>query len=178
MGNTTHKEQLLKKLTSALSANPRGTTGDLAEAVGISRATFNRFCGSRENLMVMIKEQAEKSLQEIINLAKENVTDYTSTLTALISAHFENWEYLIFSCGTQNILSNEYWDNYLDALDIFFLSGQKSGAFRIDFSKQMLSELFVSMICGMIDAENRGRVSNAEINSNMTSFFLNGVGGK
>jgi TetR/AcrR family transcriptional repressor of mexCD-oprJ operon len=178
MSNTTHEEQLLRKLTAALSANPRGTTGALAEAAGISRATFNRFCGSRENLMEMIKEQAEKTVQNIIAIAQQSVTDYTHALTDLISAHFENREYLIFACGAQDSLSNAYWNEYLNTLDEFFLNGQKSGVFRIDFSKQMLTELFVSMICAMIDAENRGRVSNAEINSNMTSFFLNGVGGK
>jgi TetR/AcrR family transcriptional repressor of mexCD-oprJ operon len=176
MSINTHDEQLLKKLTAAISANPRGTTQDLAETAGISRATFNRFCGSRENLMEMIKEQAESSLTGIIDMAKRNVKDYPSALSGLIEAHFENQEYLVFSCEAQNNIGNSYWDNYLGALDSFFLTGQKAGAFKLDFPSQMLSELFVSMICGMIDAQYRGRVATAGICNTITDFFLNGAG--
>jgi TetR/AcrR family transcriptional repressor of mexCD-oprJ operon len=173
-----HEEQLLKKLTSALTANPRSNTGELAEMAGISRATFNRFCGSRENLMEMIAKQAEESLQDIISLAKKSVTDYTDSLSALIDAHEKNQEYLIFACSTQSSLENVYWESYLEALDQFFLSGQKSSFFRVDVSNQMLTELFVSMICGMIDAKHRGRVAAAGISKQMQTFFLYGIANK
>lgn len=175
MSTPTHEECLLKKLTVALSANPRGTTQALAEAAGISRATLNRFCGSRENLMEMIGKRAEISIQEIISLAQEKVDDYKAALSELLAIHLKNQEYLIFVCGTQSSLENIYWQKYLEALDNFFLNGQKSGVFRLEFSNQMLSELFISMICGMIDAENRNRVATAGIEKKMTVFFLNGA---
>ncbi|NMK39352.1 TetR/AcrR family transcriptional regulator [Megasphaera elsdenii] len=175
MNINTHDEQLLKKLAVALSANPRGTTRALAEAAGISRATFNRFCGSRENLMEMIGKQAETALQEIIRLAQKKVEDYEATLLSLIEVHLKNQEYLIFVCGTQSSLENIYWENYLEGLDKFFLNGQKAGKFRLEFSNQMLTELFVSIICGMIDAEGRSRVAASGIEKKMAAFFLNGV---
>lgn len=171
----TNENELLKKLAVAMSANPRGNTTVLAEAAGISRATFNRFCGSREHLLEMIAEQAEASLQEIIRLAQGTVSDYPSTLSALAEAHFVNEEYLEFSCNAQNNLANAYWEDYLHALDAFFLNGQKAGVFKVDVPSQMLTELFVSMICGMIDAQHRGRVAASGLGSQMTDFFLNGV---
>jgi TetR/AcrR family transcriptional repressor of mexCD-oprJ operon len=171
----THEEKLLRRLTAALSTNPRSSTGTLAQAAGISRATFNRLFGSREHLMEMIVECGEKTLQEIISLAKETVTDYATSLTALIDAHSQNQEYLAFVCGTQSSLENAFWEQYLGALDHFFVEGQKAGAFRVDIPHQMLTELFVSMICGMIDAQRRGRVVTSGLGVQMTEFFLHGT---
>jgi TetR/AcrR family transcriptional repressor of mexCD-oprJ operon len=175
MSINTNEEQLLKKLAAAMSADPRGNTGALAEAAGISRATFNRFCGSREHLMEMIAERAEASLREIIQMAQDEVTEYPAMLSALAEAHFSNQEYLVFSCSAQSSLDNDYWESYLHALDDFFLGGQKAGAFKLDTPSQMLTELFVSMICGMIDAEHRGRVAASGLGNQMTAFFLNGA---
>ena len=175
MSTTTHEEELLKKLTAALVTNPRCTTKELAEAAGISRATLNRFCGSREKLMDMITKRAENTLQEIIRIACEPVTDYKMALSRLLEAHYKDQEYLIFSCSVQNNLENLYWEPYLSSLDCFFLNGQKAGAFRLEYSNQMLAELFIAMICGMVDAQNRGRVAAVGIESKMTAFFLNGA---
>jgi TetR/AcrR family transcriptional repressor of mexCD-oprJ operon len=178
MSNNTHDEQLLKKLAAAMTANPRATTQELASAAGISRATFNRFCGTREKLVEMIMGQAKQSFQAIIDLAGKEVTDYPAAISGLIEAHFENQEYLVFICEAQNSLENTYWDSYLEALDGFFLSGQKAGVFQLDFPNQMLTELFLSMICGMIDASYRGRVATSGMENKMLAFFMNGILGK
>jgi TetR/AcrR family transcriptional repressor of mexCD-oprJ operon len=175
MRNNTHDEQLLKKLAAAMTANPRATTQELAVAAGISRATFNRFCGTREKLVEMILEQAEQSFQAIVALTGKEVRDYPAAVSDLIEAHFEHQEYLVFICQAQNILENTYWDSYLEALDGLFLKGQKAGAFRLDFSNQMLTELFLSMICGIIDAKYRGRVAASGMENKMLAFFLNGI---
>jgi TetR/AcrR family transcriptional repressor of mexCD-oprJ operon len=175
MSNNTHDEQLLKKLVAAMTANPRATTQELAAAAGISRATFNRFCGTREKLVEMIMAQAEQSFQAIIELAGKEVADYPTAVSNLIAAHFENQEYLVFVCQAQNILENTYWDSYLEALDDFFLRGQKAGAFQLDYPNQMLTEMFLSMICGMIDASCRGRVATSGMENKMLTFLLNGI---
>lgn len=176
--NTTHDEQLLKKLAVAITENPRSTTQNLAEKVGISRATFNRFCGTRENLIEMITTQAEIALQRIVSIARQEVSDYTVAILELINAHFQNEEYLIFLYETHSSLENTYWNTYLESLDNFFLNGQKTGVFRLDIPNQMLSELFVSMICGMIDAKHRSRIATFGIENKMSTFFLNGASEK
>ena len=178
MGINTHDEQLLKKLTVAITEMPRATTKEIAEASGISRATFNRFCGSRDNLIKMIVEQAEKSLYEIKTIAMEETEDYISALNKLIEVHLNNQEYLVFLCGIQNIIENQIWYEYLNALDMFFFNGQKQGIFRIDFTAQMTTELFLSMICGLIDAKQRGRVAVVGMQELLLSFFLDGAGDK
>jgi TetR/AcrR family transcriptional repressor of mexCD-oprJ operon len=178
MNRSLHDDNLLKKLAAAMTVNPRGTTQELAEAAGISRATFNRFCGTREKLVEMILAQAQQILQKIIDLAEHDVNDYSTAIADLIAAHLENREYLIFVCGAQNSLDNDYWESYLEALDTFFLNGQKAGVFQLDFSNQMLSEFFVATVCGMIDAGQRGRVAASGMETKMLAFFLNGAAQK
>jgi hypothetical protein len=39
----------------------------------------------------------------------------------------------------------------------------------------MLTEMFLSMICGMIDASCRGRVATVGMENKMLAFFLNGI---
>jgi hypothetical protein len=39
----------------------------------------------------------------------------------------------------------------------------------------MLTELFLSMICGMIDASYRGRVATSGMENKMLAFFMKGI---
>ena len=178
MSTKTQEVELLKKLTVAMTENPRATTGALAKAAGISRATLNRFCGSRENLMQMITEQAQTALNAIIQIARSTEEPAEIALHKLISAHLENQEYLVFVCGTHNTLEDEIWNGYLEAVDTFIGNGQSSGTFRTDIPAQALAELFVSMICGVIDAGRRDRFGMVNAVETVASFFLNGAGSK
>ncbi|CDM39933.1 HTH-type transcriptional regulator nfxB [Ectopseudomonas oleovorans CECT 5344] len=68
------------------------------------------------------------------------------------------------------------WIAYTDALDSFFLRGQQEGYFRIDITAELLTELFVSLIYGMVDAERRGRAASARSLAVLEQFFLKGAG--
>lgn len=175
MDLNTHDEQLLKKLASAIIENPRATTKELAEMVGISKATLHRFCGTRENLVQMITTESEKALHKIIAVANAKVDDYETALNELIKVHFDNEEYLVFTCGVQSSLENKFWGDYSKSLDHFFLNGQKHGAFRIELSVPLLSELFIASICGAIDAQQRGRIASFGMQEGILNFYLNGA---
>ena len=61
-------------------------------------------------------------------------------------------------------------------MDSFFLRGQQEGYFRIDITAELLTELFVSLIYGVVDAERRGRAASARSLSVLEQFFLKGAG--
>ena len=48
------EEKLLKALAVAMVEHPRGTFKEIAQAAGVSKATLNRFCGTRDNLIEML----------------------------------------------------------------------------------------------------------------------------
>ena len=166
--------QLLKKLAIAITENPRGTSKELAEAVGISKATLHRFCGTRENLDKMLTEKAFYALKEIIETAQEEFDDYRAGIKQLIEVHFKNHEFLRYVVLIPSLMEHENWQPYLNAIDSFFLRGQKQGVFKIDFGVSFLTEIFVSSICSLIDAERRGRIASNGINNSFEYFFLKG----
>ncbi len=67
------------------------------------------------------------------------------------------------------------WLPCMHALDAFFLRGQQLGALRIDISAAVLTEMFITLICGMVDAERRGRAASANSASTLEQMFLHGA---
>lgn len=167
-------DKYLKLLAVATVSNPRGTTKDLAEAVGISKATFHRLYGTRENLINILQQKCKDFIDNIIKVAEVPYDDYKKGLHALIESHYEGNEYLLFTCSTQGYDINEM-DDYSKAIDLFFLRGQKKGSFKIDISAQALTEFFVSNVCIMIDAQRRGRIASANMLETIEKIFLYGA---
>lgn len=47
---------------------------------------------------------------------------------------------------------------------------------RIDITAELLTELFVSLVYGVVDAERRGRAASARSLAVLEQFFLKGAG--
>lgn len=175
MSSTSDENKLLKNLSIAIVDNPRGTTKDLAEAVGISKATFHRIYGTRDNLENILMEKASDAVNNIIDITKGEFEDYKDGIKVLLNIHYENKEFLTFVCGYQVGSEDEYWNDYFKALDYFFLKGQKCGIFKLEFSVSALTEIFVASFAGMIDAERKGRVDSNNILETLEDFLLYGL---
>ncbi|ASA23471.1 transcriptional regulator NfxB [Paenibacillus donghaensis] len=175
MGLSYNEDELLKLLAIAIVNSPRSTIKELAEASGISKATLHRFCGTRGNLEVMLNKKANDVIDNILLVLDSEITDYREGLKQIILIHYENKEFLRFMCGATCDDGIENWSFYFKALDNFFLKGQKQGTFKIEISVSTLSEIFVALICGMIDGENRGRIASAGAAELFENFFLYGA---
>jgi TetR/AcrR family transcriptional repressor of mexCD-oprJ operon len=171
----TDESELLKRLATALVDKPRSTIKELAEALGMSKATLHRFCGTRENLEAMIASKAQEALLRIIVITQHDFPDYKVGLTEIIAVHYQEYELLRLQFSLQACADEAVWTPYMKAVDAFFLKGQKQGAFRIDFSVAFLSEVFIASICGLIDAERRGRVAKSGMAEAFEDFFLKGT---
>jgi len=172
---STNDDELLKQLAVVMTANPRGTIKDIAQTAGISKATLQRLYGTRDNLEKKLNDKVKDTLEYIIEISEKEFPDYIAGLKELIKIHFENREYLIYSCSIQSIMEAQYLEPYLKKLDLYFLKGQKEGVFKIDIGVSALTELFVAVICGMIDAVQRGRVAVSGIVEVTEKFFLSGA---
>lgn len=175
MNSSSEANKLLKKLSVAIVEHPRGTTKELAEAVGISKATLHRTYGTRDHLETILMEKAAEAVTNIIMITEIDFEDYKEGLKILLKAHYENKEFLTFVCGYQLGVEDVYWNDYFKALDSFFLKGQKQGVFKIDFSVPALTEIFVASFSGMIDAERRGRVGSSYLMENLENFLFHGL---
>lgn len=172
--STANDSQILRLLAISIVDNPRSTIKELAESIGISKATLHRFCGTRENLDNMLKQKAKETVDDLIRVSLKEFDDYLQGLKELIEAHFDNKEYLRYMCSIQICEDESFWNPYFKATDEFFLKGQKAGIFKIEFGVSVLSEIFITMICGTIDAERRGRVAPNGISELFEKMFLFG----
>ncbi|MFV7785817.1 TetR/AcrR family transcriptional regulator [Shewanella marisflavi] len=175
-------DNLLRKLAKAMVEQPRATVKDLAEAIGVSRATLHRTFGSRESIVEKINEYGTAVLNHIADtISAKSVEPTDASLSSLINMHLEHREVLIYQmfnyipevCTVENTL----WAHYSNAVDRYFLAGQQVGLFRIDINAAALTEYFVSLIYSTADAERRGRLANAESVKLLTRFFLHGAKG-
>ncbi|WP_278401321.1 TetR/AcrR family transcriptional regulator [Stutzerimonas kunmingensis] len=174
-------EKLLKALAIAIVDRPRATFKEIAQAAGISKATLNRFCGTRDNLIEMLLNHGSVVINRVIADADLAEAAPLDALHRLIEGHLVHRELLVFLAfqwrpDTFDLdAGGSRWLPYSETLDEFFLRGQKLGVFRIDIGAPALTEIFASLIFGLVDAERRGRIARAGMAALIEQFFLNGA---
>ncbi|PNG38267.1 transcriptional regulator [Pseudomonas protegens] len=179
--SSSHEERLLRLLTTAIVNRPRASMLELAQMVGVSRATLHRFCGTRDNLLQRLEAHARQVLEQIIGNARLQQDEFLPALDRLIGEHLAHRDLLAFLVAQyrpdflDEQPDNAPWRSYLNALDSFFLRGQQQGVLRIDITAAILSELFISLVYGMVDAEQRGRAASANTARTVPQVFLYGA---
>lgn len=172
--------KLLSSLCSAVGSHPRASMQELAERIGISRATLHRLCGTRENLDRLLEQHTKDSLRGILQRATPQTTHPLSALQQLIHDHLAQGELIVFLASRYHPhlrISRDPeadWSFYQDELDAFFLRSQQLGIFRIDLTAPLLTEVFVSILYGAIDSRNRGRIPG-DCYKLIATFFLRGA---
>lgn len=173
-----HDERLIKALAVAIVDHPRATLKELAEAAGVSKATLHRFCGTRDNLVQMLEGHGETVLNQIIQACDLEHAEPLEALQRLIKEHLTHRELLVFLVFQYrpDFLDphgeGARWQSYLEALDAFFLRGQQKGVFRIDITAAVFTELFITLVYGMVDAERRGRAASSNSAHTLEQMFL------
>ena len=181
MNKYTQNDRLLKALAIAFVDQPRATLRELAQAAGISKATLHRLCGTRDNLRKMLVEHGLLALKQVIHDADLEHAEPATALRKLIQGHLTNRELLVFIMfqyrpdSLDPSVGEGDWQPYIDALDAFFLRGQRIGVFRIDISAPVLTELFDAVVYGIVDAERRGRAASASSAVVFEQIFLHGI---
>ena len=170
-------ESFLVPLALALVAQPRANLQELARAIGISKATLYRSCRTREELIQRLMEHSVHALREGVRVADLENGPPLEALRRLIDHCLEHRALYAFVTYYWNDVAVNHgiaagWESVMDA---FFLRGQREGVFRIDISAPALTEICVTLISGIIDAEYRGRVARAGLATLIENAFLNGA---
>ncbi|GAP34066.1 TetR/AcrR family transcriptional regulator [Piscinibacter sakaiensis] len=172
--------RLLAALALALVDKPRATLHELAQAVGVSKATLYRHSRTREELIDRLTRHATGCLQRALEEAQLDEGPARAALTRFVQAQLEQRDmaaFLVYQWQPQSIQSEgcgSSCDAYLGALDRFILRGQREGVFRIDISAQAQAEALIALLTGLVDAERRGRVARAGVAAAVEALFLNG----
>lgn len=174
--------EILKALAIAIVEQPRATFKELAEAVGVSKATLHRFCGTRDNLIDMLVSHTCHIMEQCFEAADLQRAPPAEALRHLISQYLAHREFLLFMVFQYRpshmqlyVESIGCWQPSVVALDSFFLRAQQAGLFRIDISAPVMTELFMSLVCGMVEAERLGRAASSASATVLEQIFLRGV---
>ncbi|ATE61800.1 transcriptional regulator [Thauera sinica] len=168
---------MLSSLALALVDHPRASLQELARAIGISKTTLYRFCRTREQLIERLMGHCTEVFSRAIETAELETAPVPEALSRLIANNVEHRELTAFVMyywkeASWNPDTEAGWDA---ALDRFFLRGQQEGFFRIDIPAPALSELWVSTVVGLVDAERRGRVARSGLATLVERAFLCGA---
>lgn len=169
--------QLLSALALAMVERPRATLQELANAIGISKATLYRYCRTREQLVERLMSHSTRVISEAIRMAELESSPALEALRRLIANNLEHRELNAFLMyywkdAVRDPDIEIEWEN---ALDAFFLRGQREGIFRIDITAPALTEIWVAVLIGLMDAERRGRIARAGLAALVERAFLAGA---
>lgn len=181
MSDDAGHERLLIALSLAMVDQPRATLQELARAVGVSKATLYRFCQTREQLVTrLMTHEAQVMKQALINSRLDSAAP-REAVRNLIEQHLAHKELAIFLMHhwkpdtelQPDVMDS--WSGYQETLDAFFLRGQREGVFRVDITAAALTELLITVITSMIDAERRGRIARLGIATVAEQMLLYGI---
>lgn len=160
--------KLLGALALALLDDPKANLQELARAIGISKATLYRFCPTRDQLI-------DRLIGHAAELERHAPLEALRRLTAHCQDHQTLLLFLMYFWRSDISVVGQIESEWVAAMDAFFLRGQQAGVFRIDITAAAMTELWLSMAVGLLDAERRGRVARASVAAVMEQSFLHGA---
>lgn len=169
---------LMRSLALAIVQQPRASLQELAQAVGISRATLYRFCRTREELLAKLMMHCLKLQQDVVGELRE--APVRAALSTMIQTYVAEKEFTSFLSAYWVALEDPehpemaQWQECLDAMDLFFLRGQREGLFRLDTPAPALTDVVISTVVGLIEAERRGRIARVGLADVVERLVLDG----
>jgi TetR/AcrR family transcriptional repressor of mexCD-oprJ operon len=170
--------KIMAALALALVDRPRANLQELAGAIRVSKATLYRFCRTREQLIERLVNHSTLLIGEDIRTSDLDTAPPLEALKRFIATTLEHGEFsafLIYYWEKDSSAGSGVEAGWDAALDAFFLRGQREGVFRIDIPAAALTEILVSMLIGLVDAERRGRVASAGLTAVVERAFLHGA---
>lgn len=169
---------MLPALARVMVEQPRATLQELARAVGVSKATLYRYCRTREELIAQLTTLAAEVVTDAMHRADLDHGAPLDALRRLIANNLEHRELTAFlmhfwrDAPPESRISDADWDRIMDG---FFLRGQQAGIFRIDIPAAGLTEVFVGLLLGLMEAERRGRIARSGLAELVEGAFLTGA---
>lgn len=163
------EDRYLPALARAMVYHPNGNLQDLAKAIGVSKATLYRFCETRVELVDRVVSYVGRFCIKAVRNANLQEVNPTEGLRNLIKNHLDGKDLILFMVyhWRPEYLSEAHhdhvWIQHEKLTDAFFLKGQEMGVFRLDMSAPTMTELFYTLIAGLVDAEHRGRIPRSAL---------------
>lgn len=176
-----NQDDMLRKLAVALVDEPRATLQELAQTVGVSKATLYRFCPTREELLGRIFKHSLEVYSAITTECLNSSGPVLEVIAKMVAMNIEEREFTSFASFYWSELHDPAderlgsWDEWQQQMDQFFLRGQREGVIRLDVPTSAFSDFFFYGLTALIDAERRGRLARQALQETAMKLLLSGI---
>ena len=137
------REQLFRDVANVLTSNPGASTGEIAAAAKVSRATLHRVFGNRDSLLEEVYGWMLVKCDEIFDQAGIDEGPVLPAFDRLVADSYplaQSWWLLIATPSLEKIphLAKTI-EGHDRRLDDFFTRGQAEGVFRPDLPPRWLA---------------------------------------
>lgn len=172
-------DRLLRIAAGVLARSPSARTEDIAQALGLSRATLHRRFGRRDDLVATVRAHAEEQVWAVPSRAELERGEAGEALLRLLDALQDCAPFLAFlydavfedAAAEQDPVWEETDQQILD----FFARGQEAGAFRAELSPAWMSEAIYALAAAGEWSVLSGRIPRDEVARQVSELFLGGV---
>ena len=161
-------DKLAGALALAISQRPRANLQQIARSAGISKATLNRIAPTRKAVIAMLMERATTHLQEALAKADLATPPFAEALGRLTANVMQGRVFFMFWNTAQWVEIMDDQEHapdelpipsfYGEALEEFFLRGQKAGVFRIDLPAKWLVKAYDFLLYAAVESAHRGKL--------------------
>lgn len=177
-------DKLASALALAVSRHPRANLQQLARAAGTSKGTLYRLCPTREGLIDLLMQRVERHMREALEKADLVRRPFADALHCLTEHLMTRREFYLFwnAVLSVDLVAAKSHDTkgcalsfFGDALEDYFLRGQKAGVFRIDMPARWLAKSYGFLLYAAIESARRGEIATLGMSGLVNRIFLHGA---
>ncbi|MGI5167260.1 TetR/AcrR family transcriptional regulator [Spirillospora sp. CA-253888] len=184
-----NEEEILGAATRQLNERPTASMAEIAEAIGISRATLHRHYASREALLRVLGERATARWEQSQDAAgiddaaaSGDPARLRAALRAMLAAFVTDADEYGFVL-TEHFLADlpdlVSWADRLEEREIaFYTACQAAGVLRADLPPRWVSNTVYGFMIAVRDSLRHGDVARRDIENLLITTFLSGAGAR
>jgi len=175
--------KLAGALALAVAQQPRANLQQIAKSAGISKATLYRISATRDGVIELLMTMADRHMRSSISDSDLDNGQFISALSRLTENLIQQRELYLFWNASLWINLGDTKDQdikgysrsfFSDAIERFFLSGQKAGVFRIDMPARWIAKSYDFLLYAAIESAQRGEIASLGIAELVNKTFLSG----
>ncbi|GAA0913780.1 TetR/AcrR family transcriptional regulator [Nonomuraea longicatena] len=169
-----NREEIVAAAIQRLNRVPTSSMAELAEAVGVSRATLHRHFSTREELLTELANRSLDSWEQAIEAAgvaaataSGDAEQIRRTLEDLLSRHLVYAEEHGFALSEHVMVVDPHLERRIDELEEreieLFAAGQRAGVIRADLPARWVSSVVYGLLVAARQSILRGDVARRDL---------------